>query len=656
MANTMIHLLHQLPRKNKQYIILTIDILIVMAALWVAYSLRMSEFFHFIPPADIKSENVLWLWLITPIIAFPVFISFGLFRVVIEYIEARTVIAIVKAVSVFTLLFGTLIFLMDDLFWVPRSVLIIQWLVAITAMITSRVVGQWLFTHHKQGGGLTKSSNTKPVLIYGAGTAGVQLSSALKFSDDIKQVAFIDDRHDLNKSEIRGLKVYPAAEIDNLIKKHKVQEILIAIPSASKSRIRDLIAELKHHPLKLRILPSVADVADGKVKIEDVRDVNIDDLLGRDAVKPNQKLLKVNISNKVVMVTGAGGSIGSELCRQIIKHSPSLLILFEQSEYSLYELEKELEKNEFNVHCVPVLDSVMDQEKVERVCRRFGVNTIYHAAAYKHVPLVEKNPIAGVINNVIGTYRTVKAATNTGVETFILISTDKAVRPTNVMGASKRFAELVLQGINRDFAKSKKQGTRCIMVRFGNVLGSSGSVVPLFRRQIREGGPITVTHKEITRYFMTIPEAAQLVIQAGAMGKGGDVFVLDMGEPVKIYDLAKNMIRLSGFEPKDGENPDGDIELKVTGLRPGEKLYEELLIGDNVLPTDHKLIMRANEESIPWAKMEKHLEQLLEIKKASDPEQLRELLMNVIRGYNPQCGIVDVVNFSSEQEKDKDAA
>lgn len=655
----MIKLLHQLPRKNKQLIILGIDILIVMFALWVAYSLRLNELFRFEDPQGYyDTGNILWLWLIAPLIALPVFNGFGLPKVVIEYIEARAVSRIVKAVSVFTLLFGTTIFLLDDLFWVPRSVLIIQWLVTIAAIVTSRVVGQWLFTYHKQGGGFrNKYSSCKPILIYGAGTAGVQLSSALKFSDEINQIAFIDDRHDLNTSEIRGLKVFSASEIDRLIKDHDIKEILIATPSASKARISYIISELKRYPVKLRILPSMADVADGKVKIDHIRDVNINDLLGRDAVEPDPDLMKVNITNKVVMVTGAGGSIGSELCRQIIKHEPSLLILYEQSEYSLYELEKELEENSYNVHCVPVMDSVMDQQKVERVCKRFGVNTIYHAAAYKHVPLVEKNPIVGVINNVIGTWRTVQAATNTGVETFILISTDKAVRPTNVMGASKRFAELVLQGINRNHeAQGKNNRTRCIMVRFGNVLGSSGSVVPLFRKQIRDGGPISVTHKEITRYFMTIPEAAQLVIQAGAMGKGGDVFVLDMGEPVKIYNLAKNMIRLSGFEPKDDDHPNGDIEIKVTGLRPGEKLYEELLIDDNVLPTNHKLIMRAKEESIPWDKMQQHLQQLLQIKEESDPEKLRDLLLEVIRGYKPQCGIVDVVNFTSETDQDKNVA
>jgi FlaA1/EpsC-like NDP-sugar epimerase len=469
-------------------------------------------------------------------------------------------------------------------------------------------------------------------------------------------VAFVDDNIALHKNMVNGLTVFSTKEIEKVVSKLNIQEILLALPSASRSRIREIIAELEPLPVKLRTIPSFDELVKGKVKIEDIRDVNVDDLLGRDTVEPNNHLLCANVTNKVVMVTGAGGSIGSELCRQIVKLNPVALVLYEQSEYNLYALEKELinecSSNNAVFDCVPVLGSVVDQARVERVCKHFSVQTIYHAAAYKHVPLVEMNPAVGVINNVMGTLNTAKAAIAAHVETFVLISTDKAVRPTNVMGASKRFAELVLQGLDLHHGK-KTRITRFTMVRFGNVLGSSGSVVPFFRSQIKKGGPITVTHKDIIRYFMTIPEAAQLVIQAGALGQGGDVFVLDMGEPVRIYDLATHMIKLSGLDVRDENNPDGDIEIKVTGLRPGEKLYEELLIGDNVSDTTHPRIMRAEEEVIPWEQLQIFIDELNFVDRHNDASKVRDVLLRVVQGYSPQCGIVDVLE-SKDHNDDKE--
>lgn len=428
------------------------------------------------------------------------------------------------------------------------------------------------------------------------------------------------------------------------------------MPSISRSRRREIITMLEPYSVHVRTLPDLTAIAKGTVKIQDVTEVDIGDILGRDVIPPDHKLLAANIRDKVVMVTGAGGSIGSELCRQIVQLSPAMIILYERHEYALYEMERELlawskefnsnldnngrTDNSLNEHSIlPVLASVTDQNRLEHGCREFGVQTIYHAAAYKHVPMVERNPIEAVTNNIFGTYRTALAAINCGVETFVLISTDKAVRPTNTMGASKRFAELILQ----ELAKSGEKETRFTMVRFDNVLGSSGSVVPLFREQIRKGGPVTVTNPRMIRYFMTIPEASQLVIQAGAMGKGGDVFVLDMGEPVWIHDMARRMIRLSGFDVKDEDHPDGDIEIKFTGLRPGEKLYEELLIGDNAMSTDHAQIMRAEEETLPWRNIEWLLQEFQLACRANDADRVRELLLVAVTGFNPQCEVKDII-------------
>jgi FlaA1/EpsC-like NDP-sugar epimerase len=434
-------------------------------------------------------------------------------------------------------------------------------------------------------------------LIYGAGSAGRQVASALRQSDDIRAVAFIDDDHKLWRNSINGLPVYSPTKIPDLIKlKFGVSEILLAMPSASRSRQKDIINNLSEFPVRVSVVPSVTQLANRKVTIEDIKQVQIEDVLGRDPVEPHKDLMKINIYNKIVMVTGAGGSIGSELCRQIIVHNPKTLILFDINEFGLFLIDSELRKLAGNSKIVPILGSVLDINIIKRVISDYKVHTVLHAAAYKHVPLIESNYINGIINNVFGTKNLIEVACHERVENIVLISTDKAVRPTSIMGCSKRLAELVLQAKNIELKKTGSNFTKLTMVRFGNVLGSSGSVVPTFRNQIKLGGPITVTHPDIIRYFMTIPEAAQLVIQAAALGRGGDVMVLDMGEPVKIVDLAKRMIHLSGYSVKDHDRPSGDIEIIFTGLRPGEKLYEELLIGSETQSTEHPRIMRAMEK------------------------------------------------------------
>jgi FlaA1/EpsC-like NDP-sugar epimerase len=478
------------------------------------------------------------------------------------------------------------------------------------------------------------------VLIYGAGDAGVQLSLALDNSNELHSVGFIDDDKELQGNSISGLYVYSINDIEELIHKLKVDEVLIALPSASRSDRFTIIDKLERYPVIVRSLPGLTELAQGKVKIDDLLQVSIKDLLGRKSVEPNESLLGKNITNKTVCVTGAGGSIGSELCRQIALLKPKALILFDINELALYSIDKEL--NNVNTHysfnIYPILGSVNNKNRTKSIFKRFDVDTIYHAAAYKHVPMVEFNNNEGVENNIFGTFHCALAAIDSGVKNFVLISTDKAVRPTNTMGATKRAAELILQA----FAV-KQNRTIFSMVRFGNVLGSSGSVIPLFKKQIIEGGPVTVTDKKIIRYFMTVTEAVELTIQAGAMGTGGDVFVLDMGKPVKIQELAEKMIHLSGLQVKDEFHPEGDIEIKYTGLRAGEKLYEELLIGDNVSETDNPLIMRAKEDKLNWDNLKLLLENLRVVNDSDDHEKLRNLLIEIVPGFKPQSEISDIL-------------
>ncbi len=599
------------------------DSIALVAILWASFSIRLGYWYY-------PEEGLFWLILGSPIIAIPIFIRFGLYRAVVRYIGFKALWSIVSAVSLYALIWGVAGF-MAAIDGIPRSVILINWLLAIISIGGLRALARFVLTDVK----IQSGENQKNVIIYGAGAAGRQLSVALAQSPEYIPVAFIDDSADLIKQQIGNIRVYAPSDTSMLIHRYKVGEVLLALPSASRQRRQQIIKELEPHPVFVRALPSVSDLAQGKIKIEDLREISIDDLLGRDSVQPNTSLLEGNIKDKVVMVTGAGGSIGSELCRQILSIGTSKLVLFEQSEVALYAIDKEL-SNKGVVY--PILGSVTNQTRLEKVCQQFSVETIYHAAAYKHVPMVEFNSTEGIMNNVFGTFNCAQAAINSGVKTFVLISTDKAVRPTNTMGATKRSAELVLQALAKE-----QSATRFSMVRFGNVLDSSGSVIPLFRQQIQQGGPLTVTDKDIVRYFMTIPEAVELVIQAGAMAEGGEVFVLDMGEPVKIFDLATKMIHLSGLSVRDDTNPDGDIEISFTGLRPGEKLFEELLIGDNVSITKHAMIMQAQEDMLEWVQLKAILDDIQVALINHDQEQLRSLLIKIVPGFKPQCGIEDIL-------------
>ncbi len=636
--STISHWFLSRSRSVKRIITLCVDFFVVPIALWMAFSLRYSEFY-------LPSHEQTWMFILSPVLAIPIFIRFGLYRAVIRYIGLHALGTIFQAVALYTVLLATMILISGSLSGVvPRTVYGINALILLLFVGGSRLFARWIFADYQRAQSTknTVERRVPPVIIYGAGASGVQLADALKTSNQQKPVAFIDDHADLYNRQINGLNIYPFKELSYLIEKYHVRDVLLAIPSVSRRDRQKIIASLEPYPIHVRTLPDLSDIAEGKVKVSDIQDVDITDLLGREQVDPIQHLLQENITDKVVMVTGAGGSIGSELCRKIILLNPKELILFELNEFVLYEIEKELQQINDSLSIISVLGSVQNQHRVESICQQFNIETIYHAAAYKHVPLVEKNSSEGIRNNIFGTLSLAKAAIESNVETVVLISTDKAVNPTNIMGASKRFAELILQALAED--KQQNQQTRFTMVRFGNVLGSSGSVVPLFHKQIASGGPVTVTDPEIIRYFMTIPEAAELVIQAGAMGQGGDVFVLDMGEPVKIVDLAKRMIHLSGYTEKNDDNLDGDIEIVYTGLRSGEKLYEELLIGNNVTETEHSKIMRAQEAIIPWKQLNEILKELELENNADNCQQVREILLMHVDGFKPQCGVEDWLN------------
>ena len=607
-----------LSRINKQLIMVVADSFLAVTILIASFSIRLGFWYW-------PNEELLWLIFGSPAIAIPVFITFRLYRSVVRYIGVKALSSIVKAVTLYAVIWGLLGYMarIDE---IPRSVILINWMLSIIAFGGSRIIAKWIFNDQKLSTNRLKSN----VIIYGAGLSGRQLSQALQLSQEYNHVAYIDDNFGDSNSYINSIPVYSYNKIQSIINTEKISEVLLALPSISLRKRNIIIEKLSLLPVQVRSLPSISEYAEGKVKIDDLLEIDPNNLLGRKLIKPNEGLLKINIANKVVMVTGAGGSIGSELCRQIILLNPKKLILFDISESSLYEIEQELTKFNNDITIYPVLGSIADKLKVENILESYHVQTIYHAAAYKHVPLVEFNQAEGVLNNSIGTMVVAEAAIYKEVELFVLISTDKAVRPTNIMGASKRVAELVLQA----FAQQEHK-TCFTMVRFGNVINSSGSVIPLFKKQIREGGPITVTDANVVRYFMTIPEAVELVLQAGTMAKGGDVFVLDMGDPVKIYDLALKMIHLSGLQLMDPDNPDGDIEIQYTGLRPGEKLYEELLVGDNSSKTDNKMIIRANEEMIEWSVLKPILADLKNAAKNSESDEIYKLLMKIVPGFNP---------------------
>lgn len=634
--DSFIRLIKNASRAKKRVITLCIDSLFIAMAFWLALIVRLDS----VEPLK-STDNWLLLALLIPISLYA-FISLGLYRAVLRYMNSQALWAIVLGTVITTLVLVLLAFFIDVS--IPRTMpLIFAWLCLLTVG-GSRILVRALI-------GKMTTSNKESVIIYGAGSAGRQLATALNSGPEYFVSVFIDDDVSKHGSIIQGIPVCAFSNIDALIKKRKAAKVLLAMPSATRARRKQVLAQLESLTIKVLSIPSMADVVEGKAKLSEIRDVSVEDLLGRDPVTPKPELMTANISNKVVMVTGAGGSIGAELCRQIVNIKPTKLVLFERSEVALYSIEKELAeyiaRQALAIELIPILGSVQRVNRLETVMLTFGVQTVYHTAAYKHVPLVEHNVVEGVRNNVFGTYYAAKAAINAKVATFVLISTDKAVRPTNVMGATKRMAELVLQGLAQE--QGSKHNTRFCMVRFGNVLGSSGSVVPLFRRQIQQGGPITLTHPDITRYFMTIPEAAQLVIQAGAMGKGGDVFVLDMGDSVKIKDLATKMVRLSGLEVKTEDNLHGDIEIKCTGLRPGEKLYEELLIGNNVAQTAHERIMTANEVMLPLKELNVFIDALDTACHNFEHEKIRQLLRDAPTGFNPTDGICDLVwNARSE--------
>ena len=627
-----------LSRFKKQIIMSFCDAIFIILILIASFSLRLGLWY-------VPNGGLTLLIYGAPIIAIPVFIQFGLYRAIIRYIDFKALWSVVQAVSLYALIWG-IISLMSSVDGLPRSVILINWILSILLIGSLRI-----FAHAMLSGNFKlavfnaqNKNNQKRALVYGAGDAGIQLSSALEHSSEFNPVGFIDDAKELHGKNIRGLNIYSANDIIAIIEKLQVDEILLAIPSASRSKRVSIINALEPYSVAVRMLPGVSELAKGKISISDLREVSMDDLLGRDVVQSNKELLGKNITNKVVMVSGAGGSIGSELCRQIKVLKPKTLILYEMSELALYEIENELLTSVTkNTTIYPILGSVNNKARLEYIFNHFGVNTIYHAAAYKHVPMVEYNNNEGIDNNVFGTLNCAQAAINKGVETFVLISTDKAVRPTNTMGATKRFAELILQALSIE-----NHNTLFSIVRFGNVLGSSGSVIPLFKKQIKNGGPITVTDPNIIRYFMTITEAVELVIQAGSMGNGGDVFVLDMGEQVKIDDLAKKMIKLSGLEIKSDLNPEGDIEIKYTGLRPGEKLFEELLIGKNTSETDNPRILRAQEEMLDWIKLEPILDALRVAINENNYLKLRELLIEAVPLFKPQCDVLDILYKKSK--------
>jgi FlaA1/EpsC-like NDP-sugar epimerase len=648
-------LLLGLSRRQKRLIQVSADVVLVWVALWLAFLVRLG-IDDMVNPLIVHS----WLFLSAPIVAIPLFVRFGMYRAVMRYFGNDALITIIKAVSLSSLILGVIVY------WysnhqniVPRSIIFNYWWLSLIMVGGLRLamrqyfLGDW-FSAAQHVPFTNRDDGLPKVAIYGAGAAGNQLVAALRMGRIMRPVAFIDDDSSIGNRIIAGLQVYKPKHIQEMIDASGAQEILLAIPSVSRGRRREILGFLEGFPLHVRSVPGFMDLASGRVKVDDIQEVDIADLLGRDAVPAQGDLLEHCIKGQSVLVTGAGGSIGSELCRQILALRPTTLLLFEHSEFNLYsilsELEQRITRESLSVRLLPILGSVRNQDKLLDVMKTWNVDTVYHAAAYKHVPMVEHNIAEGVLNNVIGTLNTAQAALKAGVANFVLISTDKAVRPTNVMGSTKRLAELTLQALSLELAPvmfgdttniSHVNKTRFTMVRFGNVLGSSGSVIPLFHKQIKSGGPLTVTHPKITRYFMTIPEAAQLVIQAGSMGQGGDVFVLDMGEPVKIVELAEKMIHLSGLSVRSEKNQHGDISIEFTGLRPGEKLYEELLIGDNVSATQHPMIMSANEDHLPWDVLKAKLNELLSAVDQDDYARVRQLLRETVSGYTPDGEIVD---------------
>jgi FlaA1/EpsC-like NDP-sugar epimerase len=663
-----------LPRSIKRLVVLLVDAGLCLLSVWLALYLRLGVFVSF-------SVQTVWAVIASVMLALPIFVASGLYRAIFRYSGLPAMVSVGRAMLLYGVAFSA-IFTFWSVEGVPRTVGLIQPLLLLLLVGASRAVARVFL------GGMYQQQLRKAflpqALIYGAGDAGRQLASAMANSPEIRVVGFLDDDDRLHGNFLNGLIIYNPADFAEVLNDVAVTDVLLALPSVSRNRRNEILNYLKPYKVAVRTLPGLSDLATGKLSLSDVRDLDIDDLLGREPVEPNQLLLNQNNYQKTVLVTGAGGSIGSELCRQILKSRPKQLLLVEMCEFALYQIHQELQasamyndervgKHVGGVVCngasdlratelqqpvieiFPLLASVCDSGRMNKIMETWRPDTVYHAAAYKHVPMVEHNPAEGVRNNIFGTWVCAEASMRNRVRNFVLISTDKAVRPTNIMGATKRLAEMVLQALAGvapsvvgQPVEDSSSGTIFSMVRFGNVLGSSGSVVPTFREQVKNGGPITLTHVDITRYFMTIPEAAQLVIQAGAMGQGGDVFVLDMGQPVKIVDLARRVVELSGLTVQDDMHPDGDIKITVTGLRPGEKLYEELLIGDNPQPTLHPRIMKAHEDHLGWSQLEEKLNVLSAAMNTNDVGAIRKILQETVNGYEPSSGVVDWVQLAEK--------
>ncbi len=628
-----------LPRSSKRAIAIITDVALCFICTWIAFVIRLEELI-------ILKDFNFYSAFISITIALPIFFLFGLYRTVFRFAGMSIIFSVLSSVF----LYGLLYFLVIGVYGiqgVPRSIGVLQPMVLFFAIMSSRLGVKFLFSENII---IRKSINKKNVLVYGAGDAGRQLVIALENSPEFNVVGFLDDNLQLVGQVILNLTIYSPMKLNKLIRSKEISLVFLALPTISRAKRNKIIEYLNKFELIVKTLPSISEIVDGRITISDIKDLNINDLLSREEVKPDVKLINKNINSKTVLVTGAGGSIGSELCRQIVKLKPKKLLLLELNEFALYEIYNELSSYNKKIKIISLLVNAQDQTKLETIFETFNVETVYHAAAYKHVPLVEENICEGVKNNVFSTLAIAKASISKKVSNLVLISSDKAVRPTNIMGASKRLSELCMQGIHKSLQNTK---TNFSIVRFGNVLESSGSVIPKFKKQIREGGPVTLTHKDVTRYFMTVTEAAQLVIQAGAMGRKSEVFVLDMGASVKIKDLIYQMIALSGLTVKDNKNPMGDIEVKIIGLRPGEKLYEELLIGDNPKKTDHHKIQKIDDPFIPFDQLEFYLNDLLKLLNKNDAKEVRNLLQTLLQSYNSYSEIVDHIYAQQMLTKNK---